>query len=79
MVMNVVKVHSQVYVIYQKLKQQKALFDYPLTSTDINIFIAGCATGDYYTVPCELIARKCVRLPCRNSHHFSVVPFAHRE
>ena len=79
MVQNIVSCSSGVHIIYIRAVNQKPFYDYPLSSSFINIHAYSQVVDKCYTIPYQEIARKCVRFPQKGGQQFVVIPFAHRE
>jgi hypothetical protein len=65
---------NETLVVYQKFLSKSSLYDYPLPSSDVNIFFVSKLRDTCYVTPCSKIYRKCVCIPVKDQRGFAIIP-----
>jgi hypothetical protein len=83
-VVNILLFSESVYVVCRKFESLTDSFVYPLSSSKIGIFNAGCVSRELYVFSISDILSKCVCLPVHDSsndknikHHYNIFPLVH--
>jgi hypothetical protein len=78
LVKNIVDFNSETFIVYQRFMRKSSFYEYPLLSSDINIYIVSKLSTELCFVRYESISRKCVCMPLKQND-FAVIPLAHKE
>ena len=78
-VQNILVSQSGIYIVCQKFLRKRSLYEYPLPSREINVYIVSRLCSEMTTVLHTAVAKKCVCVPTRHDKEFAVLPFPHIE
>jgi len=76
---NIITYKAETLILYQKFCRKRSFYDYPLPSSEINVYVVSNLTTELASVPYLAIAKKCVCMPIKDGHEYVIVPFAHKE
>jgi len=78
-VQNILVSRSDTYIVCQKFLRKRSLYEYPLPSCEINVYIVSLICPETATVPHTAVEKKCVCVPTRHDNEFAILPLAHIE
>lgn len=76
---NIICFDLKICIVYQKFLCKKLLYNYPVISSDVNIYSVSKICMDYFVEEHHHIQTKCVCMPLKDDNEFAIVPYAHKE
>lgn len=76
---NILLAEGNVCFVYQCFMNRRALQCYPLSLSDINMYVVSKVSPRLHIASWSDIDRKCVCMPLTDGHEYAVIPFAHNE
>jgi len=76
---NILLTEGNVCFVYQCFMKRRALQCYPLSLSDINIYVVSKVSPRLHIASWSDIDRKCVCMHLTDGHEYAVIPFAHKE
>jgi len=73
-VQNILVSRSDTYIVCQKFLCKRSLYEYPLPSCEINVYIVSLICPETVTVSHTAVQKKCVCVPTKHDNEFAVLP-----
>lgn len=77
-VVNIVTIDGVAMIVYEEFRNISNFFEYPLNSSDLDIFKVSQLSGTLSTMPIVNVKRKCICLPCfSDGEAYIIFPLLH--